>query len=167
MDLYLLRHGIAVESGTPGFEIDSTRPLTAQGRRKTERVAEGMRAFGLSFDRILTSPYVRARQTAEIVAVVFGAEERLALEENLAPGGNRWQLMEGLAHSSEPPASVLLVGHEPGMSESISMLISGNTDLAIEMKKAGLCRLAVETPQYGRCARLCWLLTPRQLSLLA
>jgi phosphohistidine phosphatase len=167
MDLYLLRHGIAVERGSPGSEVDSARPLTAEGIRKTQRVARGMRALDLSFDRILTSPYTRAKETAEIVALELGAQDRLALEENLAPGGNRWQLMESLAHDGEPPTSVLLVGHEPEMSETISMLLCGSTDLAIEMRKAGLCKLVLDKPQYGRCASLVWLLTPRLLAMLA
>jgi len=166
MELYLLRHGIATERGIPGHEIDSTRPLTPEGLRKTQRAAEGMRALGLDFGRILSSPHVRARQTAEIVAGVFGIEERLELNDNLAPGGNRWELMEGLNNGPESPQSVLLVGHEPEMSELASMLLSGATDLPIEMKKAGLCKLSLDKPQYGRCASLCWLLTPRQLAMM-
>ena len=68
MELYILRHAIAVERGSPGFEEDSTRPLTPAGEGKMRQIAKGMRALSVDPDLILSSPYVRARQTAEIVA---------------------------------------------------------------------------------------------------
>ena len=71
MKLSLLRHGIAVEPGTPGYEDDSARPLTAKGERRMRRIAEGMATLGLSYDLLLSSPYLRARQTAEFVAQVL------------------------------------------------------------------------------------------------
>ncbi|MBM3462072.1 MAG: phosphohistidine phosphatase SixA, partial [Armatimonadetes bacterium] len=67
MDLYILRHGIAYDHGHPDYPDDDSRPLTPKGRRRTRRIARGMRDLGLRFDAILTSPLPRARQTAEIV----------------------------------------------------------------------------------------------------
>ena len=75
MDLYLLRHGIAVEPGSPGYAKDADRPLTPEGERKLGQIAEAMEALELSFDLILSSPYVRARQTAEIVAATLKARK--------------------------------------------------------------------------------------------
>lgn len=167
MDLYLLRHAIAVDRGATGYEIDSMRPLTPEGARKMERAAQGMRALNLSFDLILSSPYLRAKQTAEIVARVLRSEDRLELAADLAPGGNRMGLIESLNQHPSQPESVLLVGHEPDMGELISMLTAGNFDLLVVMKKGGLCKLSAESLHYGRCASLCWLLTPRQLTLMA
>ena len=66
MNLYLLRHGIAVERGTPGLDKDADRSLTPKGERRLWRITEAMEALKLSFDLILSSPYLRARQTAEI-----------------------------------------------------------------------------------------------------
>ena len=76
MDLYLLRHAIAVDRDTPNID-DSERPLTVDGRKKMERVAEAMRALDLEFNWILTSPYLRALQTAEIVADTFELRNQL------------------------------------------------------------------------------------------
>ena len=68
MNLYLLRHGIAVEPGVTGYEPDSERPLTARGEDRLREAAKAMDALELSFDLILSSPFLRARQTAEIIA---------------------------------------------------------------------------------------------------
>jgi len=61
----------------------------------------------------------------------------------------------------------LLVGHEPYLSRLISQLVSGNTEVAMDFKKAGLCKLKVEKLQFGRCAKFCWLLTPKQMEWMA
>ena len=71
MEIYFLRHGIAVKRGTEGYKNDSERPLTEKGVRRMRETANGMHDLGLDFDWILSSPYVRAKQTAEIVATVF------------------------------------------------------------------------------------------------
>jgi len=68
MELYLLRHGLAVERGTTGFENDSARPLTPKGRRQLRQIAAAMKRLNLRCDLILSSPFRRAKQTAEIVA---------------------------------------------------------------------------------------------------
>ena len=85
MNLYILRHGIAVEHGAAGYEKDSERPLTGKGERKVWMIAEAMEAMKISFDLILSSPLVRARQTAEIVAEALKAKKRLELTDTLAP----------------------------------------------------------------------------------
>jgi phosphohistidine phosphatase len=166
MDIYLLRHAIAVERGAPGCEKDSERPLTPEGEKKMWRAAEGMKALGLSFDLILSSPYVRARQTAEIVAKVFEAEEKLIESAALTPDGDAEELIGELARHSRSLGSILLVGHEPALSSLISVLIAGDWSLSVVMKKGGLCLLTADLLKHGRCATLEWLLTPRQLRLI-
>lgn len=163
MNLYILRHGVAVPSGTAMGFADPQRPLTPEGRKKLRRAARGMLALGLDFDVILSSPYLRAKETAVIVAKVFRAADRLEFSEHLTPRGKREALIRQIVRAG-PPGETLLVGHEPHLSELISLLISGGTDCAITMKKAGLCKLAIESLQHGRCATLEWLLTPKQLS---
>src|ERR671923_2581884 len=96
MMLSLLRHGIAVERGSPGAEHDSERPLTAKGDRRMRRIAAGMLALGLSYDVILSSPYLRARQTAEIAAQVLKMPDRVHLSDTLMPEGDPRQLIEAL-----------------------------------------------------------------------
>jgi len=164
MNLYLLRHGLAVEPGAPGYAKDSARPLTPEGERKLRRIGKAMKAQDLSFDLILSSPYVRARQTAEIVAEALGLRKRLECTEDLTPGGSRRSLIASLNQRKPQPEEVLLVGHEPYLSEFISLLLSGETDLPVVMKKGGLCKLSIPAIEHGQCASLEWLLTPRQMT---
>jgi phosphohistidine phosphatase len=166
MKLSLLRHGIATERGSPGYEDDSQRPLTAKGQRRMWRAAEGMLALGLTYDLILSSPYLRARQTADIVAQVLKIPDGTHLSATLAPDGNPKQLIEEL-HTDGRAQTIMLVGHEPYLSRLIATLLTGGSNLTVIMRKGGLCTLDLETLRFGRCARLAWLLTPRQLRRLA
>jgi len=167
VNLFILRHGIAVERGTPGYAKDSDRRLTPKGERKLWQISETMEELKLSFDLILASPYLRARQTADVVAEALGARKSLEFDESLTPGGKSEDLIELLRGRKPPPESVLLVGHEPYLSELVSVLISGGTQAAIELKKGGLCKLEVDSLKHGRCATLTWLLTPKQMALMA
>ena len=167
MNLYLLRHGIAVEPGTPGFEHDSDRPLVPKGERRLRSAAAAMEKLEMSFDLILSSPFVRARQTAEIVAGELGLNKRVEFFDGLVPGGNPKALIHALNELKPEPENVLLVGHEPYLSRLISLLVSGGADAAaIEMKKGGLCKLEIGELCHGHCAQLAWLLTPSQMELM-
>jgi phosphohistidine phosphatase len=166
MNLYILRHGLAVEQGTAGYANDADRPLTSKGERKLCLIAEAMEELELSFDLILSSPYKRARQTAEIVAEVLKASKKVEFSPTLEPGGSSKELIELLKSIKPLPEEVMLVGHEPYLSSLISLLISGESGLQVEMRKGGLCKLSVESLKHGRCATLEWLLTPRQLRLM-
>ena len=167
MNLFLLRHGIAVEHGTAGYERDADRPLTPKGESRVGRIADAMEAMGLTFDLILSSPYVRARQTAEIVAEVLGLKKKLEFSESLTPDGDDQALVALLNKIAPQPKSVLLVSHEPFLSGLVSKLTTGDGRIAIDFKKGGLCKLEVEVLRPGRCATLAWLLTPRQMGLMA
>lgn len=166
MNLYFLRHGDAGDRGDPRYPDDSQRPLVPAGRRKLRRIAAGMRALDLEFDVLLASPYVRARQTAEIVATVLGAKRKLQTTAHLAPEGDPRRLIRTLNERHARAGGVLLVGHEPYLGDLIGVLLAGRTRLALGLKKGGLCLLSAESPAYGSCARLEWLLTPRQLMLM-
>jgi phosphohistidine phosphatase len=164
MDLYVLRHAIAVPREDESVSRDSARPLTERGRAKLRRVTRGMRALGLSFDLVLTSPYRRARETADIVAAAMGAKKTLEPTPHLAPDGDPRELIELLRSRGREAASVLVVGHEPYLSQLVSVLASGEERTDIAMKKAGLCKLAIRTLRYGRCASIEWLLPPAHLA---
>ena len=166
MNLYILRHAIAVERDPLGMEDDSKRELTSKGAAKMRRIATGMLAMGLQFDLILSSPYLRTRQTADIVADVFDVRERLRFTENLTPGTGAEKVIEEVLKHYKKKENILLVGHEPMLSTMISILISGEPTLPITMKKAGLCCLTIPVLSYGRCAVLEWLLQPSQLAKL-
>jgi len=167
MTLYLLRHGLAVEPGTAGLSRDSDRPLTAEGERKLAKIAKAMQALELSFDVILSSPYVRTRQTAQIIARALDYRKKVEFSDALMPGGSTRKLITQLKQTDSFPENVLLVGHEPYLSELIALLVSGDTGLSVVMKKGGLCKLTTESLEHGRCAALEWLLTPKQLVLMA
>jgi phosphohistidine phosphatase len=166
MNLYILRHGIAVEPNARNLRKDAERPLTAKGKKRLRQIAGAMKAMELSFDLILSSPYVRAHQTAEIVAQTFKQKNKLVLSNELTPGGNPKLLVEQINKIRPRPKNVLLVGHEPYLSQFIGLLASGNTNTAIDFKKGGLCKLEIETLRYGRCALLGWLLAPQQMFMM-
>lgn len=164
MELFVLRHAIATVRGEEGLSHDSDRPLTEKGIAKLRRVTRGMRTLGLSFDLILTSPYLRALQTAEGVAEAMGAGKTLERTPHLAPDGDPRALIDLVRSRTGTNARILVVGHEPYLSQLISVLASGEEHTGIAMKKAGLCKLAIRTLRYGRCASIEWLLPPAHLA---
>jgi len=164
MELYLLRHGIATERGRETRGDDAQRPLTSRGRRKMRRVAKAMRGLGLSFDLILSSPFLRARRTANIVAEELRLAEQCKLSRHLAPEGNPRNLIRDLKRLHLGSRKVLLVGHEPYLSNLIAILLAGQPVIDINLKKGGFCLLSIDSLQNGCCATLEWLLTPRQMT---
>jgi phosphohistidine phosphatase len=164
MKLYILRHGDAVEHGDPRYK-ENERPLTPKGIQRTKQLAHTLREMEISFDVVLTSPLIRARQTAEIVARGIRPERKLELTEYLAPSGSMEKLVEEINIIRPVPDDVLLVGHEPYLSLFISLLCVGGTDLPVRMKKGALCRLEVDVLSCGRCAILEWLLQPRLIGV--
>ena len=164
MKLYIIRHAIAVEAGTPGVEDDSQRPLTDKGKKKMQKIAQGLRELETELDLILTSPYVRAVETAKILRKAFDLKKENVVEtEHLTPTGDGNQVVNLIKEQYPNVDKVALVGHEPALSNLASVLISGDPTLALTFKKGGVCRLSVDTLQYGRCATLDWLLSPAQL----
>jgi len=165
MNLFILRHGIAVEHGAAGYENDDERPLTSKGERKVWMIAEAMKALEISFDLALSSPLVRARETAEIVAEALKCKKRLELTDTLEPQESAKPLIEYL-NDQGAVDDVLLVGHEPFLSRLISLLISGNPRASVLLKKGGFCKLSTGELKHGQCATLEWLLTPKQMGIM-
>jgi phosphohistidine phosphatase len=163
MNIFLLRHGLAAERAEAGCENDSDRPLTAEGEKTARKITAGLRAMGVTLDALVSSPYARARRTAEIVAEEFGAEKVLDFSDDLACGGDLAQLVDHLRQEYRNANDIMLVGHEPDLSNLISMLVSGRPGLLLTLKKGGLCKLAVESLRFGRCGSMEWLLTPKQI----
>ncbi|HEY9164692.1 MAG TPA: phosphohistidine phosphatase SixA [Candidatus Kryptonia bacterium] len=163
MELYLLRHAIAADKSEPGIKRDADRPLTPEGAEKMKDIAKKMKKMDLSFDLILSSPFRRATETAEIVADVLDCRDIVELSRHLEVGGNPEKLIDQIKTEKSDLDSILLVGHEPYLSGLISMMISGTDDLAVTMKKGGLCKLSTESLRYGKCATLEWLIGPGQV----
>ncbi|HEX3626598.1 MAG TPA: phosphohistidine phosphatase SixA [Verrucomicrobiae bacterium] len=167
MNIYILRHGLAVERGTKGFTQDSDRPLTSKGKRQMRKSAAAMKQMKLRFDLILSSPYERARKTAEIVAEELKLKKRLKLTDALKYEKDPESIIPELGRLKPAPKNLLLVGHEPYLSHLISRLVSGNESMAIDFKKGGLCKLEVEKLSGGARAQLVWLLTPKLMKEMA
>lgn len=160
MNIYIIRHAIAVDQETPGYESDSERPLTDKGRQKMRQIAKGLRGLGVEFDLILSSPYVRARETAEILADVFKIKKKITFSENLIPLGNP-ELLIGEINESYSVDSIALVGHEPYLSTLVGILVAENAKLDITLKKGGVCYLSADDLHHrDHRATLEWLLTP-------
>jgi phosphohistidine phosphatase len=167
MNIYFLRHGLAVEGGTPGFKDDSLRPLLPKGKKQLKKIARAMKEMDLEFDLILSSPYLRAKETVEIVAAGLKCEKRLNFSPALAAEKDPSHLIPVLQKIKPAPKQILLVGHEPFLSRLISLLTTGGLDLHLDFAKGGLCKLEIEKLHVGKCAVLVWLLTPRQMKLMA
>lgn len=157
MQLYFLRHGRAVdpESWT-GADFD--RPLTKDGSERMAREAKTIARLVDDLDRILTSPLVRARQTADIVADELSLEDRVVEDERLGAGFDLENLRAILSDHNDGSV-LMLVGHEPGMSATVSALIGGGS---VEMKKGGLARVDLSNAEAQR-GTLAWLTPPKVL----
>lgn len=162
MNIYILRHGIAMEH-EDWEDDDSKRPLTRDGEKQLEKISETLKEMDLEFDLILSSPFERAKKTAEIVAEKLDLEKLLKFIDDLTPEGNPESLVEQI--NKLEPENPMLIGHEPYLSKFVSQLVSDG-ELEMDFKKAGLCKIKVEKLKFGRCAKLCWLLTPKQMELM-
>ncbi|MBK9924947.1 MAG: phosphohistidine phosphatase SixA [Anaerolineales bacterium] len=160
MKLYLVRHAIAEEPGTPGYEDDSLRPLTEKGREKMQKIAHGLRDLGVEPNLIVSSPYVRASQTASILAKVFKYKEEISYSDSLVPMGEPNDMI-GEINEKYSVDELMLVGHEPNLSSLVGLLLAGNTNISINFKRGGVCCLSVDDLHYDRKAVLEWLITPK------
>ena len=162
MNLYLMRHGLAIDRGT--YVEDGDRPLTALGKKKTAQVGEHLQKIGLEFDLIVTSPLVRARQTAEILHHQSLSRD-LEISPDLAPEGNLSRFLAGLAAYAKSGASLIAVGHQPDLGNWAEMLIYGQIKEAIVLKKAGI--IGLQLPDTGDAignSQIFWLTSPKLLS---
>jgi phosphohistidine phosphatase len=161
MKLFVLRHAEAVERGDARYKNDAARPLTPKGIQRTKQMAHALRQMHVHLDAILSSPLVRARETAEIVAHGLRLSGRIQITPHLAPDGELNELFNEVNQLRPLPGNVMFVGHEPYLSELISLVCTGGGQLGLTLKKGGLCRLEVETLRPTRCATIEWLITSR------
>lgn len=155
VQIYLLRHGIA-DDGKPG-RPDSERALTSEGRDKLRRVLKRARTADCSPSLILTSPYVRAVQTAEIAADVFGYRNEVVKTKALVPEASPHDIWEEIrVHRDE--AAILLASHEPLMSTLAAFLLRCPA-LQVDMKKGAIIRVDTERFSAEPHCILKWMLT--------
>ena len=159
MILYFLRHGLA--GSRDAWEgDDSRRPLTKKGLKNMARQAKILAQLDLRLEVIITSPLTRASQTADIVAGELKMVAQLQQDERLAPGFDRDHLAQVLAEHPETK-NIMLVGHEPDFSLTISALTGGGS---VILKKGGLARVDITAtdPLQGD---LVWLVPPKIMRL--
>ena len=158
MILYFLRHGLAGDR-ISWQEGDHVRPLSDKGKERMHQEAGKIASLDLGIDCIITSPLTRALQTAQIVAEHLGMQDDLIVDERLAPGFDHDSLAE-ILHAYPKVKSLLLVGHEPDFSETISAIIGGGR---IVCKKGSLAKvnIAEETME----GVLEWLAPPGLLTM--
>jgi phosphohistidine phosphatase len=165
MDLYLVRHGVAFDADPMRWPDDSQRPLTADGQKRFSSAARGLKRLAPGVDVLLSSPWVRAWMTAELLEQEAGWPTPVACAA-LAERGTA-EVLQALKPYTRSRA-VALVGHEPSLRELASYLLTADTGhLQIEMKKGGVVRLELDESVRPGSARLIWLLSPKVLRDLA
>ena len=173
MNLLVIRHAIAEDKDAfaASGRKDDQRPLTEAGRSKMRRAAEGLRLTCPRIAVLASSPLLRARETADIVAPAFRIT-RVEIVEALRPDRPFEELAAWLRRRVTPnggddDATVAIVGHEPHLSGLVTWLMTSGTDSRIELKKGGACLLRFDRAPAAGEAILRWALTPSQLRGLA
>ena len=163
IELYLVRHAIAAERGTE-WPDDTTRPLTKRGISRFRECVRGLRELEVSLDEIFTSPLVRAKQTADILAAGMDGKPSVKMLEALGPGHTVQNVMAQLAKVAKR-RRIALVGHEPELGELAAQLIGARH--AIPFKKGGVCRVDLERLTPKDVGTLIWFVGPKVLRQLA
>jgi phosphohistidine phosphatase len=155
MLLHFLRHA---DAGDPDAWSgpDAARPLSDKGRKQSKRLGEHLAAIGFQADAVITSPKIRAAQTAEIAAEALGVA--VSIDDRLA-SGLEIGVLEAVLRDAGDPGRVVIVGHDPDFSELLSELVGTQ----LEMKKGALATVEIDRPLRPAGGMLRWLLPPDSL----
>jgi phosphohistidine phosphatase len=165
LELYLVRHAIAAERG-PSYPDDRLRPLTPAGIARFRETVAGLRELDVTIDLIITSPLVRARETAELLAAGLPGKPPIETLEGLAPGGRAAHVVEAITkHARRRQRRLALVGHQPDLGDLGSRLLSARG--VLDFKKGGVAFIELDGATPGGPGTLHWLLPPRVLRKLA
>jgi len=163
MNLYIVRHGIALNVGEAGIKKDADRTLSPEGREKTKQAAEGLARLGCRPDRIATSPLPRARETAEIMAEVLNPKTEVEPCDFLLPGAAARDVLDWAAR--EGGDEIMIVGHAPDVETiTAEWLTSGELD--VTFKKSAACCVRFEEELEPGAGTLAWLIQPKALRLM-
>lgn len=159
MRLYLIRHADAVPLGEGGVDRDADRPLSEAGKQQCQALAGALQRVGVKFDAVLTSPLLRARQTADEIARHWqGTVPAAQVFEPLALGEKLKRLTKAVAALNQD--SVALVGHQPELAALAAWLI-GSRKAKLDLEKAGVAALECEAEPGKGGGILVWLVTPK------
>ena len=159
MKLYIVRHAIALPHGTPGIR-DDDRTLTKEGIRKMRQTAAGLRRLNYIPGLLLSSPLVRATQTAEILLKEFGKDVKMRISPALAPSGSRTALYREIAQYAKRLDSLMIVGHQPSLGEIAGEIAWGSPENYLDLKKGSFCAIDVKSMQGIPRGSMISLLTP-------
>lgn len=168
MRIVLMRHGMAIDREHPECPAEADRPLTDEGEQRTRRAAAGLRNLDLRPDRLICSPWKRARQTAKICARVLDFHARsssaakIEVRDDLLPDHDPASFVEYLRSLREND-ELLVVGHAPHLDRVLAHLVGAPGVVLTSLKKAGAVSVAGGTAEAGQIE---WLLTPRVLRRL-
>jgi len=156
MIVYFLRHASAGQSRANPAQ-DNKRALDKDGIEQCRDVGRVLSAMELKVDAVVSSPLQRAAETAALVAKEIGHHSKLVLDAALAPGASFEQFQKLLQHYAKKEA-VMVVGHNPSLSEFLSLLVTnGKSAKATDMKKGAIARVEYE----GNQPLLSWMVTPK------
>ena len=161
--LYLIRHAIAFERDDR-WPDDSKRPLTHKGIARMREVVDGLLEMNVELDLVITSPLVRAQQTADVILAAYDDPPSLDVSDALSPGGTPPAVAEVLSHHTKLK-NIALVGHEPSLGDLGAWLIGAKAPLAF--KKGGVACIEMPTLPVVGPGQLIWLATPKMLRRLA
>lgn len=159
IELYLIRHGVAAERGD-AYPDDSKRPLISKGIAKLKKEVAGLVVLDVAFDQIVSSPLVRARQTADVFAEGLPGKPPVANSDALAPGGTHSAVLDELSKYARRKR-IALVGHEPDIGQLAARLIGARRPL--EFGKGAICRIDFGALPPTGPGTLVWFLTPKML----
>lgn len=163
IELYLVRHAVAAERG-PKYPDDRLRPLTHEGVQRFREAVKGLAQFDVAIDLVLTSPLLRARDTATLLAAGLRPKAALVELEALAPGGRHAVIVDAIKAHAKQHRRLALVGHEPDLGEFAARLLGARGNVAF--KKGAVCAIDVDGATPGGPGTLRWFLTPRALRAL-
>jgi len=164
MEVYLVRHAVAYERDRRRWPDDALRPLTAAGKRKFREAAHGLARHLPRRAQVLTSPFVRARDTAAILVKTAGFRRPVKAGELAAgtPTQATFDLLRQQKHSA-----LVIVGHEPNLGEFLSAALAGDdARVKCDFKKGGAVCLRFARGVKAGGATLVWMLPPRVLKAL-
>ncbi|HYL64225.1 MAG TPA: phosphohistidine phosphatase SixA [Candidatus Methylomirabilis sp.] len=159
MQLYVVRHGLAIDPEDPKSPPDPERYLTEEGLQKTKRVAAAVANLSAAADLLLSSPYVRAMQTAEVFADALDyPKQKIRRTDSLLPGAGAHLLFRELAKDKDS-SSVFVFGHSPQLDDVVAAALGAKHHVT-SLKKAGVALLELKrvSPPSGQ---LVWLITPK------
>jgi len=166
MEIILIRHAKAESRDPNSWPDDDQRPLTAEGRAEQRAATRSMKKMGIKFDFLVSSPLLRARETADIVAKGYRWPEPPQIAEELGHGYSVGAIVKFLA-KFPPGAAVALVGHEPDLSDLTAGLTTKDGRLNIAVKKSGVVGIEFDGPAEEGRGTLLYHLKPGHLRKLA